>query len=256
MKVTVCELRNCKGLLAEEWQQLQEHVYREQSELLLLPEMPWSAWLAEEAEVDVQRWLEAVQLHEQGLSRLSELGCAVVSTRPVLREGIPFHEGFLVEKDGRYQALHDKVYLPEEPGWWEASWYRPGQGGFALHDAECGRMGMLICTELWFSDRARDYMRAGIELLLCPRATGAGSTGKWLAAGRYASVVSGAFGLSSNFSSGEEDASQWGGCGWIIEPEEGELLGRTTRDEPFLSVDIDLEQARAAKRSYPRYVNA
>jgi N-carbamoylputrescine amidase len=67
-------------------------------------------------------------------------------------------------------------------------------------------------------------------------------------------VLSGVYCLSSNYSAGGGNGNEWGGAGWIIEPEEGEILGVTSSDEPFLTLEIDLEAARIAKTTYPRYV--
>ena len=47
---------------------------------------------------------------------------------------------------------------------------------------------------------------------------------------------------------------EWGGTGWIIEPQEGEVLGTTSRDDPFLTLELDPAVADAAKSTYPRYV--
>jgi N-carbamoylputrescine amidase len=99
---------------------------------------------------------------------------------------------------------------------------------------------------------AREYARQDVHLLLCPRATLAPSVDKWIAGGRTAAVVSGAFCLSSNF--GGDDGLQWGGNGWIIEPEGGNILGLTSPENPFLTLEIDLGVAEAAKQTYPRYV--
>ena len=44
-----------------------------------------------------------------------------------------------------------------------------------------------------------------------------------------------------------------GGMGWIINPE-GEILGLTSRTEPILTVEIDLNVTDRAKLTYPRYV--
>jgi hypothetical protein len=49
-------------------------------------------------------------------------------------------------------------------------------------------------------------------------------------------------------------SEKWGGAGWIIEPEEGQVLGLTSADEPFLTLGIDLKVAETAKKTYPRYV--
>jgi N-carbamoylputrescine amidase len=80
------------------------------------------------------------------------------------------------------------------------------------------------------------------------------SSGKWLAGGRAAAVMSGAFCLSSNRSGIDATGFEWGGHGWIIEPEEGDVLAVTDRGQPFVTVDIDLAVADTAKRTYPRYV--
>jgi len=89
---------------------------------------------------------------------------------------------------------------------------------------------------------------------VCPRATPAGSVEKWIAGGRTAAVVSGAFCLSSNFGGVSEEGMKWGGSGWVIEPEEGEVLGVTSQEQSFLTIDVNLEVAEMAKSTYPRYV--
>jgi hypothetical protein len=60
--------------------------------------------------------------------------------------------------------------------------------------------------------------------------------------------------ISSNFSDSDGDGMKWGGGGWIIEPEEGHVFGVTSREQPFLTLEINLRFAEAAKHTYPRYV--
>ena len=116
------------------------------------------------------------------------------------------------------------------------------------------RVGFLICTEIWFGGRARVYAHEGVHVIVCPRATPEASTGKWVAGGTTAAVVSGAFCLSSNLIGPNVEGLPFGGAGWIIEPEEGRLLGLTSRANPLLTVYIDPGWADNAKHTYPRYV--
>jgi N-carbamoylputrescine amidase len=67
-------------------------------------------------------------------------------------------------------------------------------------------------------------------------------------------VISGAFCLSSNLAGPTSDGGDFAGVGWIVEPEEGEILGRTSSADPFLTVDVNLADADRAKSTYPRYV--
>jgi N-carbamoylputrescine amidase len=65
--------------------------------------------------------------------------------------------------------------------------------------------------------------------------------------------MSGAFCLSSNRGGHDSNGMQWGGHGWIIDPD-ANVLGLTSPNNPFLTLDIDLQQANDAKQTYPRYV--
>lgn len=255
MKVTVCQLSNDPKQLERDWQGLVAHVRRCRSEFVLLPEMPFYPWPCFSRRPDPARWEASVAAHRQWLERLPELGAAAVAgTIPTISGRQRFNEAFLWSPAGGYRGARQKTFLPEEEGFWESSWYDRGPVEFAAIEGGGVRMGFLICTEMWFAERARAYGRAGIHLLLVPRATPLPSADKWLAGGRTAAVISGAFCLSSCFGGGGRSGMQWAGRGWIIEPEEGDTLALTSRSQPFITLDIDLQVADNAKRTYPRYV--
>ncbi len=255
MKVTVCELSNERAEMEDQWPALVDHCRRERTELLLLPEMPFSPWLAGRHDLDQAAWMSAVVEHESWRNTLVDVVPAtVLATQPVVDAGSNYNEAFLWSAVAGYRPARRKYYLPNEDGFWEANWYLPGPKEFAPVELEDLRIGFLICTEMWFTEHARSYARAGVELLAAPRATGMFSTEKWLAGGRAAAVMSGAFCLSSNRSGVDASGFEWGGHGWIIEPEEGEVLGLTSTQDPFLTIDINLDVARRAKKTYPRYV--
>lgn len=255
MRVTVCELSNDPTTLAEQWEALAAHVRAERSDFLLLPEMPFHPWVPAGRQVDPAAWERAVAEHQRWLARLPELGTRMVlTTRPVIDGPGRFNQSVVWDDvEGELPFPHRKQYLPDEEGFWEASWYSRGGLGSVVAETHGVRIGFAICTELWFLHRARRYGRQGVQLLACPRATPAGTADKWVAGGRVAAVVSGAFCLSSNFS-GDAAFGAWGGTGWVIEPENGTVLATTSPHAPFVTVEIDLRAADAAKSTYPRYV--
>ena len=55
-----------------------------------------------------------------------------------------------------------------------------------------------------------------------------------------------------NHVSSAADAVHFGGLGWIVGPE-GEVLGVTSQERPFVTVEIDPGLAEQAKHTYPRY---
>ena len=227
MRVTVCELSNDVDALEQDWQALVDHVRKRESDFVVLPEMPFYPWIASTRQVDASLWEEAVVAHEEWLARFPELATlGVMGTRPIVRDGRRLNEGFVWTSDGGYHPVHAKVYLPDEAGFWEASWYDPGPSDFEVVEVNGVRLGFLICTEMWFHAHARSYAAQEIDLLCVPRATPLSSVAKWIAGGRTTAVVSGAFCLSSNRWS-SNNGIVWGGAGWIVEPEEGRLLGMT-----------------------------
>jgi predicted amidohydrolase len=256
LRVTVCQLGEGEAALEEDWRRLVEHVRTEGSEVVLLPEMPFHSWLARDREVDAEAWQDSVVSHDAWMERLSELApAAVIGSRPVTREDRRLNEGFVWDAALGYRGVHDKVYLPDEAMFWEASWYERGDGTFDLAEVAGARVGFLICTEVWFSEHARAYARGGIHLLAVPRATPGTTAEKWIAGGRTAAVAAGAYCLSSNRGGVDDQGTRWAGAGWIIEPEEGEVLAVTSEEEPFATREIDLVRSEAAKQTYPRYVH-
>jgi len=255
MRVTVCELPNEPAAHEDAWGQLLRHTREQGSEFVLLPEMPFHPWLAHSREGQPGQWEEAVAAHEAWLARMQDLAPAIVaSTRPAILSGKRQNAGYVWETGRGARTVHTKYYLPDDPGFWEASWYERGDGDFSLAETSKGVVGFLICTEIWFNHHARAYGKAGMHMLLCPRATPTGTAPKWIAGGQAAAVVSGAFCLSSNLSGRTPEGGDYAGVGWIIEPDEGRVLGVTSAEQPILTLDIDLAEAERAKGTYPRYV--
>jgi N-carbamoylputrescine amidase len=254
LKATVCELGNDHAVIARDWERLVAHVRAESSDLVLLPEMTFAPWFAVERQFDQTAWDAAVEAHDRWLERLPDLApAAAIGSRPVYAGDRRLNQGFMWDQQAGYRPVHAKYYLPDEPGFWEASWYSRGDAAFTAFQSGGARAGMLICTELWFMERARAYGKAGIHLLVAPRATPRETLDKWLAGGRAAAVVAGAFALSSNRVSDLDEAANLGGQGWAIGPD-GDVLGLTSRERPFVTVALDLVVAERAKQTYPRYV--
>lgn len=248
MKVTVCELPDDREEFSSAWEGLVRHSKKESADMVLLPEIPFSGWIFASPDFDAGVWDEAVQEHRNWMGRLSELKArAVLGSRPVYSGRRRFNEGFAWSKD-RVVSSHRKRYLPDEPGYYEARWYGRGDRKFEPLQAGGWKVGFQICSDLWSMDDARSYGKRGVELIAVPRCTGL-STDKWLAGGRVASVVSGAYCASSNRTGRRGDA-EFGGAGWVVDPD-GRVLATTGRDRPFVTVEIDRTAAANAK-TYPR----
>jgi N-carbamoylputrescine amidase len=251
MRVTVCELPHEARALAAAWAALREHTVTHASQLVLLPEFAMLEPVWESEHFDAARWRAIETLSDLQLRRLPEVGAEyVVGTRPVRINGRRLNQAYLWSAAAGVQPLRSKYFMPEEPGWWEATWCQRGDPTFPVFHAGPVSFGINICTELWALETYAAYAALGVELLLSPRATGAATAETWLAVGVVAAVRSGAFSLSSNR---VDAAGACGGGGWIIDPA-GDILAITSAAEPFATREIDLPRAAKARDSYPRYV--
>jgi N-carbamoylputrescine amidase len=251
MKVTVCQMNDDPGEFETDWGLLGRHMKKAKSEIVLLPEMPFYPWFATQPAFDPRVWKEAVSAHGRWMGRLDELGASVVlGSRPVDVGDRRLNQAFVWNRKGGVKGVHFKSYLPDEPGFYEGSWYNRGDREFRPFGVAGLRAGFMVCSELWSMKHAREYGKEGVDLLAVPRATPRASIEKWAAGGKVAAVISGAYCLSSN-RAGKAANVEFGGVGWVVDPE-GEVLGLTSKEEPFVSVEIDPRAAREAKKTYPR----
>ena len=252
MKATITQID--ANQLERDWERLKRHVADAASELVLLPEMCFAPWFCAAPARDDATWQDAVSAHENWLQRLPELGASSVIGSAPRSIGRKSHNiAYLWSARDGLQWIHKKTYLPNDEGYWEANWYDRAPIDFQPTEAGELKMGLMICTEIWFLQHAREYGRGGIHLLLNPRSTPRPTNAKWLAGGQTAAVVAGAYCLSSNHA-GQVGGLELGGAGWLCDPD-GALLAITSEAEPFVSLELDLGAAERAKSTYPRYVD-
>jgi len=252
MNIAICQLPD--GLTHDSlaWERFERRVERARPDVTLLNEIPFGPWAARESAFDEYLAAESIEAHTAALPALRALPGAVISSRPVRGGDRLANEGFLLA-DGKYQAVHHKQYFPQESGFFESAWFRASRVGFETFDYRGTRFGMLLCTEIMFTEWARHYRRRGAHVIVVPRASGT-SIEVWQTAARMAAIVSGCYVLSSNRVSPHlTDEPLFGGAGFAYSPT-GELLQETSDGLPLAVIRIDHESVRRAQRGYPCYV--
>jgi len=256
MKVTVCELNNDVVQFEKDWEQLVLHCQLNKSEIVLLPEMPFYSWIANQSSKNDSLKIKAERAHEKWLNRIKELGdnTIVAYSKPLIQGDKFYNSAYIWTKNKGHQKVHTKYFFPEEEGFYENTWFDREPMNFELIEVNGLKIGFLLCTEIWFTQFTRKYGIEGIDFLLCPRATGKSSIDQWIRCGQTSSVIGGCYCLSSNRSGIGEDNFNWGGTGWICQPMNGSLLGTTSQENPFLTIDVDMSKSKQAKKEYPIYV--
>lgn len=253
MRISVCELPDSRLEFEPAWDNLVQHVRFAESGLVVLPELPAASWFGTTPGFEQARWDAVVAAHERLIGELAAFGSAVVaSSIAETVDGVRRNTAVAWSRDTGLVRLHAKTILPEEPGFHEQSWYAAGHARPTVHDVGGVRVGVLLCSELMATDRARWLGQDGAQVICVPRATGDSDT--WVVAARMAAIASGAYVLSSNRNGqGATEAATFGGRGLIIDPD-GVVLGESSRGKPFATAEIALAVADRAKTTYPRYL--
>jgi len=253
LKIAFVEWPDALSTEDVQWRELKDSITAAaRPDILVTNELPFGPWLAEGAVFSEDAAHLSLRLHENGLGGLIDLNLsAVISSRPVWNGKRLANEAFVLE-NGVVRPLHRKQYFPNEPGWFESEWYSGDGLGFDVAEVQGLKVGVLLCTEAMFNERARAYGKQGASLIVIPRASGV-NIKSWKIAGAMASLVSGAYVISSNRFGRSTGGTQFGGGGFAYAPQ-GRLLGVTTPTYPVQTVDLDPRMSALAQRNYPCYV--
>ena len=252
LKVAFVEWPEALSTEGAQWNESKDAVAAARPDILVTNELPFGEWLAEGAAFSEEAANLSLRAHENGLRGLIDFKLpAVISSRPVWNGKRLANEAFVLE-NRVVRPLHRKQYFPNEPGWYESKWYSGDNSGFEVAEVLGLRAGMLLCTEAMFNERARAYGRQKVSLIVLPRATGM-NIESWKIAGAMASLVSGAYVVSSNRRGRSRGGTQFGGGGFAYAPQ-GKLRTVTTPTDPVQTVDLDPQIVTAAQRDYPCYV--
>jgi predicted amidohydrolase len=237
----------------EAWSRVTAGLTGSENDVLVTNEMPFGHWHPTRPMFSVDRAREWADLHERGLDALSKLPVrAVISSRPIVSGERLVNEAFAIV-DGRYEFLHQKHFFPAENGWQEQAWFETEKEGFDVVDVAGISVGVLLCTEVMFPEKARWLGKLGADVIAVPRATGTDHR-MWRTATSMAAIVSGAYVVSSNRVGQHDRASPKFGGGGIIVDADGQEAAMTNRNQPLVSIEIVKAMSAAAKSRYPVYV--
>jgi N-carbamoylputrescine amidase len=149
--------------------------------------------------------------------------------------------------------LHRKQYFPNEPGWFEGEWYAGDDSGFEVAEVLGIQVGVLLCTDAMFNERARAYGKQNASIIVIPRASGL-DLESWKIAGAMASLVSGAYVVSSNRVGTAKGGTQFGGGGYAFAPH-SRLIAVTDGTHSVQTFELETAVTTVAQREYPCYVS-
>ncbi|GGG13168.1 hydrolase [Rhodococcoides trifolii] len=176
-------------------------------------------------------------------------------------DGLGYNTSILVSPTGHLIAKTRKLHIPISAGYYEDTYFRPGDAAdpHPVYDPEGlgARIGLPTCWDEWFPELARSYALGGAEILVYPTAIGSepsfpefDSQPLWQQVIVANGITNGLFMIVPN-RWGDEGAVTFYGSSFISDPY-GRILVQAPRDESaVLIADLDLSQRRDWLELFP-----
>jgi predicted amidohydrolase len=223
--------------------------------LLVFPELSLTGYFLKDLVPD-----NAIQLDSKEMRDLAALSTELDVVLGAVIES-PDHRYFnasLYFSRGELLHVHHKVYLPTYGMFDEQRYFAPGDR-FRSFATPFGRVGILVCEDIWHLSSAYILSLEGVDMIICPSASpGRGITtderlgtaeSYALVCRTYAQFLT-TFFLYCNRVGFEDGANFWGGS-MVIGPNGDIIAQHQDADEALVLAALDLADVRRERLANP-----
>lgn len=222
------------------------------ADLAVLPELPLNPWRPASKEVrdEDAEGMDGERTRIQA-EAAAEAGIGLVGgIIHRAEDGERTSRALVWDRSGELRATYEKLHLPEEPGFWETSHYRPGSEGPRRIDAFGMPIGVQLCSDTNRPQGTQLLGAQGVMAVVNPRASEERTLRRWKPVWRANAITTCCYVLSVNRPHPEEGVVI-GGPSVAYDPN-GELLLETT--DTLAMITLDAKVVTDARRAYPGYL--
>jgi predicted amidohydrolase len=164
--VVLAQIKPKLGCVADNLALIEERIGQAQAagaDLVVFPELAMTGYFLKDLVPEV-----ALRLDSPEIARLVELsrGISIAVGFVEVTDDYRFFNSALYLEDGSIKHLHRKVYLPTY-GLFDEQRYLARGERFRAFDSKFGRMGILICEDMWHLSSSYILAMDGAATLLC-----------------------------------------------------------------------------------------
>ena len=181
--------------------------------------------------------------------------------------GVYHNTAAVIDADGSLLGIYRKMYIPDDPLYYEKFYFTPGDLGFKSWQTRYAKIGVLICWDQWYPEAARLTAMQGAEILFYPTAIGwhpgekksygLKQHGAWETIQRAHAVANGCYVAVANRIGHEildgvdgDGIEFWGQS--FVAGTSGEIIARASvAEEETLIVPVDLAHMDTTRTHWP-----
>ena len=223
------------------------------AQLAVLPELPLNPWSpatrtprVEDAEsADGPR-----TCLQQAAAKAAGIGL-VGGSILINANGVRHNTALLIDASGEIVGTWEKAHLPDEPGFWEADHYQPGETPLTPLDGLGFPLGLQICSDMNRPQGSHLLAAQGAEVILAPRATESATWHRWKPV-LIATALTGCCWVATVNRPRPEEGVLIGGPSFAVDPD-GQVLVEST--DPVTVFSYDPSTRPGHERAYPGYLD-
>lgn len=244
-----CKLGDKKGNL-EKIEQAAKKAKKQGVDLLILPEMSLTGYVIRD---QIYELAEEIPGHSTNLVEkiARETGVHIVFGMPELsaKTQATFHNTAVLVSPKGYVGKYRKMYLPTHSMLEEKRYFRPGYQA-AVFNTELGRIGLIICYDVYFPEVARLTRLEGAQLIVCISASPAVRQSFFEVLTAARAIENTVFLAFVNLAGIEDGLQFWGGSR-LLGPNGRVLVQAKHDDEDFVTCEIDYSDIKPIEAYVP-----
>ena len=244
-----CKLGDKKGNL-EKIEQAAKRAKKQGADLLILPEMSLTGYVIRD---QIYELAEEIPGHSTNLVEniARETGVHIVFGMPELsaKTQATFHNTAVLVSPKGYVGKYRKMYLPTHSMLEEKRYFRPGYQT-TVFNTELGRIGLIICYDVYFPEVARLTRLEGAQLIVCISASPAVRRSFFEVLTAARAIENTVFLAFVNLAGIEDGLQFWGGSR-LLGPNGRVLVQAKHDDEDFVTCEIDYSDIKPIEAYVP-----
>lgn len=223
---------------------------KQRAQLLILPEMSLTGYVIKDR---IYELAEEIPGHSTRLVEkiAKETGVHIIFGMPELSPNTraTFHNTSVLVSPKGLVGKYRKMYLPTHSMFEEKRYFRPGYHT-SVFNTEVGRIGLLICYDIYFPEVTRLARLEGAQLLVCISASPAVRRSFFEILTIARAVENTTFFAFVNLAGIEDGLQFWGGSR-LVSPSGKVLVQAKYDEEDFVTYDIDYADIKPIEAFIP-----
>lgn len=231
-------------------------------DIILLPELFLSDYFAIEEEASSLDL--AIEINSDLINLFKDL-CKELKTTisfpfyEKVSSAIRFNSMLIIDDNGEVISHYRKMHIPDDPGFYEKYYFRPGDKGFQVANLTKAKLGLLICWDQWFPEAARLTAMKGADVLFYPTAIAwddnedesvyQDQLEAWKTSMKAHAIANNVFVVAVN-RVGREGHLQFWGNSFCVDPFGKEIYSNDAQ-EAVSEIEIDLTLIEEARKVWP-----